>query len=291
MSGMGSKGALLSAIVQAAWCGGVAIALLLAPARVTVPARTFFLQSGGPLLEAGYDLAGDGAAAAGSLRGLLAGESFDRVSIRRLKELENQNLMLRESLEQLQRRVRDYGALEIGTPSLKGYSAGVVSYESAAGRSSVVISAGSRHGLEGGESVTASGAVAGVLYEVGPYFSRVRLLYDPGIRLPVRSVRTRELYALRGEDGRCCILEPVDKNQDIREGDIMVTTQMPGEKDKMPIIPPGMPVAEVVSVQQDVTSPLFYRVETRPLVELDRLENVLVLKRSGSSSKQSSIKE
>ncbi len=271
------RSALRSVVAHAIWCGALAAILLLLPARFTAPARTVFLQAGGPLLDGSYALAGDAAAAAGTLRDALIDQESARVSSRQLQDMESKNLLLRESLERLRARVEGYGALDLAQSQTVAVSADVISYDTTPGRSSIAVAAGRRDGLSGGEVVAAGGAVVGTVAEAGALYSRVRLLTDPATSLPVRSMRTRQLYVLRGKDGVRCVLEMADRDQDVRRGDILLTIPTPKAGAEDPLAPPGLPLARVVSVQADSKRPLSQKVDLRPVVDLDRLEIVLVL--------------
>lgn len=275
------RSALRGVLAHVLWCGALAAILLLLPARLTAPARTVYLQAGGPLLESGYALAGDAAAAAGTLRDALIAQESARVSSRQLQHVESQNLLLRESLGRLTARIEGYEALDLAQSQTVAVSADVVSYDTTPGRSSIAVAAGRRDGLSGGEVVAAGGAVVGTVTEAGPFYSRVRLLTDPATSLPVRSMRTRQLYVLRGKDGVRCVLEMADRDQDVRRGDILLTTPTLKAGAEEPLAPPGLPLARVVSVQADSTRPLSQKVDLRPVVDLERLETVLVLVRNG----------
>ncbi len=228
-------------------------------------------------MEAGFDHAGNVAAAAGTLRDSILRQEELRLAESRIRRLVNRNHHLEELLDELRGRVGDYDDLEISLPSLRGLSAAVVSYDSVPGRSSILIAAGTVHGLAGGEVVSVDGAAAGVVSETTRLYSRVTLLTDPRSSVVVRSKRTRTLYVMRGEDGVYCSLDLADKYQDVREGDIFITATVQGDSANRGFIPPGLPVARVESVEKNRSNPLFRRIKVVPLAGLDRLEHVIVL--------------
>ncbi len=265
--------------VHILWFLGVAVVLLLLPASFTAPARTLFLQSSGPALDFNYSVIGNTAAATGSLREALLNKEASRIAAQQLHTLKNQNERLKEELHTLRSRIRDYQALDVPSDPFIALSADVVAYDTSPNRKSLSLAAGSHHGIKGGEIVVAGGAAVGIVAEPGRYYSRVRLLTDPETTLPVRSQKSRILYVLRGMDGLRCRIDMADKNHDLHEGDLLITALITGTKDHIPLIPPGIPVAEVTSVTHDKILPLFHKVEARPLAHLNRIERVLIIRR------------
>jgi rod shape-determining protein MreC len=101
----------------------------------------------------------------------------------------------------------------------------------------------------------------------------ILLLSDPNSRIAVRGRESRTTGILTGQgEGELLALHYVPLNAPLREGEILVTSGLAD------IFPRGLPTARVVAIERSNIS-LFQRVLAEPLVDVTRLEEVLVLAR------------
>jgi len=256
---------------------GIALGMLLLPARLTAPARIVFTQALGPAEQLLFNAAGDAAAGAGTLRDALLASERSRALEQQVRRLRNERLVLREMLLDRQRRIESFERLRLAGARFRALSTQVTAYDARPMRRSICIAAGSRDGVRAGLAVCSAGAVVGQVVEVGPWYSRVRLITDAGSALPCRVQRTRELCILQGTGGVNCAVQWLSRDAQVRAGDVLVSAPMDRLLSARPLVPPGLPVAEVTLAEPGRDNPLFKHVRAAPLVNLRRLEAVEVV--------------
>ena len=125
--------------------------------------------------------------------------------------------------------------------------------------------------------VTHQGVVGRVL-RTGPHSATVLLIKDRNSSLAVISQASRITGMLKGQGvDKPLQLMYVPHNVPIRRGEVLVTSGLGG------IFPKGMPVARITSVESVGTS-LFQTIEAESLVDAQRLEEVMLLKRSPAAT-------
>ena len=143
----------------------------------------------------------------------------------------------------------------------------------------IQIGKGTRQGVFRGQPVLEANGIVGQVDEVGPLSATVRLITDPSHAIPVRinrngirsiAVGIGNLHELK--------LTNLPNNTDIRPGDLLVTSGLGGR------FPRGYPVARVKSVTTD-PGPAFARVAAVPTAALDRLQEVLLVKRDQKAAR------
>ena len=134
----------------------------------------------------------------------------------------------------------------------------------------IVIDRGSVDGLREGLPVVATDGVVGQLVKVAAGSSRVLLLTDnaSGIAALVQRSRARGIVKGTG-DGRCS-LEFTLHEEDVKVGDTIITSGIGG------IFPKGLPIGEVAMIKKGEHG-IFQTVEIRPMVNISKLEEVLVI--------------
>jgi len=145
---------------------------------------------------------------------------------------------------------------------------------------SLILNKGSRNGvtkmspvLVGRDNSGEGGLVAGEVVEVTPYTSRLLLITDYDCRIAAIDQRSRVIGILVGQGHDRCILKFVQKGQDIKVGDIIVTSGLDG------IFPRGFLLGKVISVSSGSTRGLFQNIIVKPLVKLNYITWVgIVLK-------------
>jgi rod shape-determining protein MreC len=151
----------------------------------------------------------------------------------RLTELESQNQQLRELLKLNRERARS------------GIPAAVIGRSADHWWQQVILSRGSRDGVQVGYVVMAPGGVVGRVTKVSPNTSRVLLLSDPSSRVGVVISRSRYMGYLRGQAANRAVMEFFDKVPDVRRGDVVSTSALSR------LFPAGLPIGRVESVNLD----------------------------------------
>ncbi len=125
--------------------------------------------------------------------------------------------------------------------------------------------------------VTEQGVVGRVL-RAAPHASTILMLTDPGFRVAVISQDSRTPGILTGVAGHARRLDVsyVPQNARIAEGELLITA---GVDDAFP---KGIPVGRVTQVTP-AGETLFLQVHATPIANLERLEEVLLLRPAGSA--------
>lgn len=230
-----------------------------------------------------------GGAVLGSLRSIQdVGETFweryfDLVDVReenlRLKErvddLEARLLASGEDMAEL-RRLRELVQLEVDR-SWRPLGARVL-----AGRlgpnavlDSITINRGYATGGKPGTPLVTHRGLVGRVLRASPHAATALLITDPDSRVAVFGQESRAPGILMGRGlGRELEVNFVQRDAGVRNGEVLVTSGLDGK------YPKGLPVARVSSVApSDYTQ--FMAVSARPLVDLQHLEEVLLLERTG----------
>jgi len=229
-----------------------------------------------PLLV-GFGLAHDGMALGLDRLRTLIGRADD---VRRLRE---ENRALREALadqtdraRQLTSQLRSYALFQEFTDArldrpLHVVPANVLAADTSAWRQSLVVNRGTEHGVVDGAPVVWGNSIVGTIVSVRPRAATVRLVTDGGAGLMVRIDRTGAVGFLAGTAARDGLLDLDWLDSEPAElGDTVITS---GQN---PDIPSGFVAGTVVEAEAEKT-PQFYRVRVRPLLDLSRLSDVLVV--------------
>jgi rod shape-determining protein MreC len=161
--------------------------------------------------------------------------------------LEGENQALRELLE----LVLD--------PSLRYIAARVVGDPGGAFVRSVLINAGSDHGVRQGLAAITGSGLAGRVSQVGQHSARILLITDINSRVPVIVGKRRNRGVLGGDNTEIPELLYLDPDVTVAVGDRVVTSGHGGA------FPPGIPVGVVAEVGELV-------MRVRPIVDLRRIE-------------------
>jgi len=138
---------------------------------------------------------------------------------------------------------------------------------------SVTISRGYLSGGAPGTPVITNLGVAGRVLRASANTATVLLLTDPGSRIAVLSQATRTPGVLAGRSTRLPMeMRFVTRNYTVHPGEVLITSGLDGA------YPKGIPVARVLSVAPSDFSQ-FQNILAEPLVDIERLEEVLLLER------------
>jgi len=202
--------------------------------------------------------------------------------------LENQDLKvqvkeLREELDSLREakatNLRLQKLLKLKTQGFKRPVTALVIGNSASTWSrSLTINKGSKDGVRKGMAVLSAEGIVGQIIAVASSISKVLLLTDHNSGVDVIVQRTRARGIVSGSLERDPVMEYVTRNEEIREGDRLVTSGLDG------IFPKGILVGIVGTVRKKNYG-LFQDVGVRLAVEPSRIEEVLVVSTGRGPSK------
>jgi len=134
----------------------------------------------------------------------------------------------------------------------------------------VVVNRGSQDGIREGLPVVALNGVVGRVIKIGATSAKVLLLTDHASAIAATIQRSRARGVVKGGGGNLCSLEFASRQDDIKLGDIVITSGIGG------VYPKGIPIGEVTMVKKGEYG-IFQTVTIRPSVNLSRLEELLVL--------------
>jgi len=180
--------------------------------------------------------------------------------LQKLEALEAENMRLRALLD---------SSFQVGKRPM--LIAELLSVDMDPYRHQIEINKGNLDRLYEGQPLLDSQGIMGQLIHVGPFTATAMLITDPSHAIPVQINRTglRTIALGTGSIDRLD-LPHIPTNADVRAGDLLVSSGLGGR------FPPGYPVAEVVSVEQDPGN-TFSTVEARPRANLDRSREVLLV--------------
>ncbi|WP_159016705.1 rod shape-determining protein MreC [Cognatiluteimonas profundi] len=145
-------------------------------------------------------------------------------------------------------------------------------------RQRLVLDAGSRDGVQVGQSVIDAGGLLGQIIAVEQGTATVLLITDPDHAVPVVVARTGVRLVAYGK-GRSDRMELVNipLSSDIKPGDSIVTSGLGGR------FPAGFPVGTVRELRPD-DSHAFLVGELKPAAQLDRGRDVLLLRQGATAN-------
>jgi len=134
----------------------------------------------------------------------------------------------------------------------------------------ILINRGTSHGIRNGLPVMNDQGVIGRIIETSWHVSRVLLISDGNSNIDALVQGTRVQGMLQGSGTMRCVLKYVAKTEDVKAGDLVVSSGM------AEVFPKGVLLGTVI--RADKKDPgLFQRIEVIPAVDFTRLEEVLVL--------------
>ena len=157
-------------------------------------------------------------------------------------------------------------------------SARVIGREQAALSKTILINKGTVNGLKTGMPVIAPPGLIGRLVDVSWHASKVLLFIDENSNVGAIIQRTRTQGIISGAGPRGLILKYISKTQDVKEGDVIVSSGMGG------VFPKGLLIGQVSHVDRQDAS-LFLKINVAPFVDFSKLEEILIL-----ASEESKIK-
>ena len=230
--------------------------------RLTMPVQRVLRQFGNELRGAA-NIAEDTASLRARVDELEKTVAQLTVENLRLKEAEAENVRLRELLQfrEANRTLSYKGGQVIGR---------VVANEPTSLNQSILIDIGEANGIQPGMPVVTERGLVGRVTTVYKNASRVLLITDSRSNVDTMLQNTRLRGMLRGRAGQSPTLDYLPQDKPILLNDIVVTSGEGGN------FPPGIPVGQVVEVQQNDVD-MFQSAVVRTTVDFDTLETVLVV--------------
>jgi rod shape-determining protein MreC len=135
----------------------------------------------------------------------------------------------------------------------------------------VIIDRGANDGAYVGQAILDADGLFGMITQVNSLTSRVVLVADANIAVPVYVNRNGMRSVVIGTgDLNNLELEYVPDTADIVVGDVLVTSGLAGR------YPAGYPVAMVIAVEHDPGAP-FARIRAKPLAQLNKSKDLLMV--------------
>ncbi len=186
----------------------------------------------------------------------------------RVNELELENLQYKEAIVSSERfqRLRGFRAKR----EIPMVPANVVAEDLSPWFQAVIIDQGSSAGIGPGMPVITDSGVVGMVAGTTPGASKVLLILDPQSRVDVYIQRTRARGSVRGRSEQDCELAYLLREEDVRPGDLVLTSGLAA------VYPKGLVVGEVSRVER-LPYGLFQHAELRPAVDFRKLEEVFVI--------------
>jgi rod shape-determining protein MreC len=139
----------------------------------------------------------------------------------------------------------------------------------------ITINKGTNHGLKSGQAVlTVSGAV-GYIFKPSASSSHVMLITDRYSVVDALIQKTRAHGIIEGKNKESCVLQYVERTEDVKDGDLIVT----GGLDN--IFPKGFPLAVITNIESK-TKKASLQIEAKPVVDANKVEEVFVVKSTAS---------
>lgn len=138
----------------------------------------------------------------------------------------------------------------------------------------ILVNKGTDDGILDGVPVTAGPGLVGRIMGTSWHSAKVLPLIDENSNIDACVQRTRTQGIIRGAGSLGCTLKYIAKTQDVREGDVIITSGMGG------VFPKGIMIGRVSRIDR-LESGLFWKIYVAPVVDFSKLEEVSVLTSAG----------
>ncbi|MEW6327361.1 MAG: rod shape-determining protein MreC [Thermodesulfobacteriota bacterium] len=205
--------------------------------------------------------------------------------------VQKENRLLRKEIERLRSKNNDYREALIANIRLKKLlnfketvplpllSAEVIGYDPTVWFKTMTINRGSDDGLQRGMAVISADGVVGQIISVSLHYAKVLLITDQNSAVDAIVQRSRVRGVLKGESGGVCYLDYVGIRDDVKPGDIIISSGVGG------VFPKGLPVGRIIKVKSSRPG-LFQDIEVVPCVDISDIEEVLVVLEKSSIMEQ-----
>jgi rod shape-determining protein MreC len=196
--------------------------------------------------------------------------------------LEKENQRLKREVEELRHQVNEYREAYLTNQRLRGLlnfkksiatpllPAEVVAFDPSGWFQTILIDKGSNDGVAQDMAVVNASGLVGRVIGVSSHHAKVLLILDPNSAVDGLVQRSRARGILVGRGRGNCLLNYVQRNEDVQVGDQVISSGMGG------VFPKGLLLGTVQEVVRG-TSGLFQAVEVQPAVDFGRLEELMVV--------------
>jgi len=201
---------------------------------------------------------------------VMQGKKGIKILAERNMELNSENSELKAENEKLRksaalRQYRDFKSSVICQASVIGANDdGFIYY--------YTLDRGSDDNIGEVDGVVTEAGVVGRIVKVTPQTSMVQLLTDTKSNISAKDERSRVTGILAGESFSECSINYVPKDQDVNEGDIIVTSGL-GKS-----FPEGMKIGRVIKADKKVEG-LSMDIRVKPFADIFSVEEVLIVKK------------
>ncbi|MEW5767043.1 MAG: rod shape-determining protein MreC [bacterium] len=219
------------------------------------------------------------------------GDVWGRLS--ELNRLKEENIRLKAELGQLIKEKEQWQRARLENKRLRnllGYkkrlpysttAARIIGYDPTNWFSTIVLNRGQQDGIKETRAVVTyqdgQEGLVGRVISTREDSSQVLLLLDQNLAVGAKVVRTQAKGLVEGRNKRTCRMRYLPSDTDLTPGDMIVTSGEGG------IFPEGIPLGKVIGFKREAQR-LFLEAELQPLIDFNRLEDVLVINYQGNYS-------
>ncbi len=148
----------------------------------------------------------------------------------------------------------------------------------------ILIDCGYNDGIRENMIVITYNGVVGKIIEVAKNVSKVQLILDLNSSVGAMINRSRAVGILRGFSKEFCELEYVQRTEDVKIGDIVITSGLGGVFQK------GLPLGTVKTIEKKNYG-LFQKIIVAPFVNVYNIEEVMIIKNMDTTSRELSLED
>jgi rod shape-determining protein MreC len=138
-------------------------------------------------------------------------------------------------------------------------------------RETITLDVGKNDGINKGNVVLSRGFLVGKVKEVTARTAKILLITDPESAIPAMVVNTNSSGIVNGKIGNNLVLDQIPQSEKVRIGDLVSTSGLGNQ------FPKGLLIGKIESIQQ-ISGSIFQSIEVRPMVDLNILSKVMVIK-------------
>jgi rod shape-determining protein MreC len=200
-----------------------------------------------------------------------------------LSKLQRENGELRDNVNKLQAELAQLSEAkkenedlqrQLGFTTTHNFSyeaAEVIAFDPSNVRGMVTINKGQANGLKAGMAVISDGFLVGRVSEATEKTAKVQLVVDPTSAIPVTLQSANTNGIAKGEIGFGLTMDKIPQGEQIKEGDLVITSGLGGD------IPKGLILGTVERITRQENS-LFVTASVRPSATLGNLFRLIVIK-------------
>ena len=134
----------------------------------------------------------------------------------------------------------------------------------------IIIDKGAKDNVAVGMPVVVPEGIVGQVVDVSGHYAKVLLIVDQNSAVGALVQRTRARGLIKGEFADQCRLEYVLRKEDVRIGDVIVTSGLDD------VFPKGLRIGAIDDISGEPNE-MFYTITIAPFVDFEKLEDLLIL--------------